>query len=436
MKRSFLFYFAVLGFLGTACHHAGDPAEHNPRSSVLVRQLQHLLDQKEYFRLEKKLNFYQDSIGRGQHLFFQAFLDNAFNRNQQAIQNADSLLKDRSSTWPDSSKANIYLLMEDSYFKLFRYAKAAEMDSIVLNHYAAALDSDKVDDIKNQLLIRNALRAEPAQQTTIPGDEELHWKKDRIGLIEIPVKSHAVLYDGIFDTRANISSITQTYATRLGLKMLDVHYEEGSGITGIKFQTGLGVADSLYIGNILVRNAVFQVMPDSILYIAPLKFSLNLIIGFPIIEQLGEVQLYRDGRMKIPSVPTEAGLHNFALDGLDPVISLKTDQDTLCFHLDMGADQTILYQAYFEKFKQDILTSGRKKSEQFGGAGGVQKKDVYVLPALRLSLGDKNIKMDSIDVLTQKIFPDEKFYGNLGRDFAFSFAELIFNFKYMYIKGI
>ena len=80
----------------------------------------------------------------------------------------------------------------------------------------------------------------PPQEVIIRDSTVIHWKKDKIGLIEIPVKFKAKTYDCIFDTRANISSISQTYATKLGLKMLDVSYEEGSGITGIKFKTGLG----------------------------------------------------------------------------------------------------------------------------------------------------------------------------------------------------
>src|SRR5438270_12536001 len=103
--------------------------------------------------------------------------------------------------------------------------------------------------------------------------------------MEIPVRNEAGAFSGVFDTRANISTITQTCAKKLGLRLLSVSYNEGSGATGIQFKTGLGVADSLYIGDLLVRNVVFQVMPDSILYIAPVKFQLNMIIGFPVIAQ-------------------------------------------------------------------------------------------------------------------------------------------------------
>jgi hypothetical protein len=435
MKHGFL-YFAGIFLILTGCSNGGNRPENNSETNAIHKRLQVLLDQKEYFRLEAQLNLLKDSLENKERLYYQSFVDNAFNRNDESIRDIDTLLTNYIPKLTDSVKADLYLLQGDCYFKIFQYAKAALCDSMALYHYSAALDNEKIGDIKNDLLIRNALQRISPQQINIEDSATIRWKKDRIGLIEIPIKTGAALYDGIFDTRANISSITQTYAAKLGLKILPVSYEEGSGITGIRFKTGLGIADSLYIGNILVRNAVFQVMPDSILYIAPVKFSLNIIIGFPIIEQLEELHLYKDGRMIIPLNPSKSELHNFALDGLDPVISLIKDSDTLCFHFDLGAVSTTLYYAYFEKYKQHILKEGHKKTVEFGGAGGIQKKEVYVLPELHLLLGDKKVTVDSVDVLMQKIFPKERFYGNLGQDFAGKFNEIIFNFKYMYIKAM
>lgn len=56
-------------------------------------------------------------------------------------------------------------------------------------------------------------------------------------------------------------------------------------------------------------------------------------------------------------------------------------------------------------------------------------------PHFIISLRGKKITLDSVDVLSKKIFPDERFFGNLGRDFADQFDELVFNFRYMYMKG-
>ncbi|MEO8416593.1 MAG: retropepsin-like aspartic protease [Ginsengibacter sp.] len=401
----------------------------------LDAKLQALLHQKEFFKLETQLNAGKDILDAGQQLYFRAFIDNAFNRNEASVTAIDTLLNQYASQFNEAAKAALLQSQEDAYFKLFEYAKAAEIDSMLLSGYSKGLDSEKIHDIQNTLLVRKALRNTPPQRTFITNNTNIRWTRDGIGLVEIPVKHDTSTYSCIFDTRANISSITETYAARLGLQMLPVSYKQSSGATGITFKTGLGIADSLYIGNILVRHVVFQVMPDSVLYLAQLNMSLNIIIGFPVIAQLKEVHILKDGWMIIPLFETASDLHNFALNGPNPVISLLTGGDTLCFNFDLGATTTDLYEAYFERYKPRIVKEGHKKTIQYGGAGGIQKKEVYVIPSLELMIGHKKVILDSVDVLTQKIFPEEKLYGNIGNDFASQFNELILNFDKMYIKG-
>ncbi|HUZ61145.1 MAG TPA: aspartyl protease family protein [Hanamia sp.] len=428
MKLTLLFYLLCL--LLVSC--SGNNSRKEAREHLISKQLQTLLDKGEYFKLESDLSFYKDSVDADDELYFQAFVNNSFNRNQEAMHDIDTLLKNAITS--DSIKSKLYMLLSDCYFKTFQYSKAAHNDSVLIKRFYQFMDSSKVADIKNDLIRYDALKDIPPQKTEIHGNTIIKWVKDRIGLIEIPVKCKDQMYHGIFDTRANISSISKTYADKLGLKMLNVSYDEGSGITGIQFKTGLGIADSLYIGNILVRNAVFQVMPDSILYLAPIKFAINMIIGFPIIEQLKEIHIFKNGQMLIPKYQTKSALHNLALDQLDPVISLKTDEDSLCFYLDTGAGNSVLYASYFNKYQSKIIEHLHKKIIQFGGAGGVKKKETYVLDSLQLWLDNKKVTLDSVDILSQKIYPGEKFYGNLGQDFTSRFNEFVLNFGYMYVE--
>jgi predicted aspartyl protease len=407
---------------------------HGKDSSQLSRHLQHLADEKEYFRLDKALQAETD-LPDVQISYFNAILDNAFNHNEACISTVDSLLGINALPFPDSIKVNLLQLQADSYFKLGQYAKAALNDSLVIARYPKSLTKDALDDIRNDSLIRNALKNTPPQQTTIADNTTIHWTRDSIGLIEIPVNTGGQAVNAIFDTRANISSITRTYADKLHLHLINVSYQESSGITGARFQVSLGIADSVHIGNILVRNAVFQVMPDSILYLAPIKFQLNLILGMPVIEQLGEIQWYANGDMTFPRTPGTSNLHNLALDGLDPVMALATGNDTLVFDFDTGATTSVLYYAYFKEQKATILKTAVKKTQMFGGAGGVTKKDSYILPSLLLALDHKTVSVDSVSILTEKIFPGEKLYGNIGQDFMKQFTEMTINFHDMYITG-
>ncbi|MDB5155858.1 MAG: putative aspartyl protease [Mucilaginibacter sp.] len=431
--RTFKHYFfpIIMSLILAGCHFGPKKSD----NATVVKQLKDLLAKDEYFKLDALFKLIGDQMDEGNRLYFKAYISNAFNRNEACVKAVDSVFSS-SLKLTDSDKVALRQLQGDSYFKLFEYEGAAQCDSDILKHYTHAISKETIVDVKNDLLIRAALSKTPKQESVIKNNTTIAWTKDALGLIEIPVTTNAHLFKAIFDTRANISSITQTYAKKLGLRMLSVSYNETGGATGIQFKTGMGIADSLYIGNILLKNVVFQVMPDPMLYIAPVKFQLNIIIGFPVIEQLHEVHIFNNGKMTIPLVTTKSDLHNFVLNGLDPVIALKSGNDTLAFNFDSGASSSNFYASYFKKYKATILKNGIKKTVGFGGAGGSQKKEVYVLPKTDLTIGNATVAVDSISVMMEKITPDEKFYGNIGQDFTKNFSEMIYNFKDMYIKGI
>lgn len=419
MKKLYLLSAIVI----LSCRHKEDPA--------LVHHLQTLLDADDFFQFDRQFSASAQDLSSKNRLYFAAYHENIFNQNEACVATVDSI---NLAEWPDSTQANLLLLQSDSYSKLGRYAKAAYTDSLVIHKYPKALDSNTLDGLKNELLIRNALKNIPPEEATINENTTVHWTRDSFGILEIPVTTKSQTVSAIFDTRANISSITKTYAEKLHLQILPVTYRESAGITGTQFRVGLGIADSLYIGSVLVRNAVFQVMPDSILDIAG-KFQINIIVGFTIIRQLQQFSLYSNGNLTIPQNPGKGGPHNLALDGLDPVMALAVNNDTLGFDFDTGAQNTILYASFFEKYKNTLLKSAVKKQRKFGGAGGIRTKETYTLPSLALDCSHRSVTIDSVSVLTQKTSPNEKLYGNIGQDFMKQYTELTLDFRDMFVTA-
>jgi hypothetical protein len=399
------------------------------------RQMQSLLDRKEYLQLKTGLSLLGSHLSRERRIYFRAFVENAFNQNLQSEKDIESLLTEYATILHLREKAALLRLQSNNYLRTFAYAKAAQVDREIINHFSNAYDSATIKEIKNDLLIHGALANTLPQELIKTGNTLLPWTRDKIGLIEISIKCRDSLFSAIFDTRANISSINRTYAAKLGLKMLDVSYEEGSGITGIRFKTGMGIADSLYLGNILIRHVVFQVMPDEILNIPSIGFSMNIILGFPVIEQLQEVHFFREGPMLIPLKPSPAGLTNFAIDGLDIVLFLRTEQnDSLGFYFDSGATSTEFFSIFFKKYQEHITSAFKPDSVQNGGAGGVVNTKVYIMDSINLYVGKKKTTLAKVAVLTDPIGNmHELFYGNIGQDFISQANELVINFKDMYI---
>jgi len=299
--------------------------------------------------------------------------------------------------------------------------------------FIEALDSGAADDIHNKALIDSGLATVPAQTAFIPRNTVIPFQRDKVGLIEIPVGIHDSSVASIFDTRANISSITATYAKKLGIHLLGVTYKEGSGATGNTFSVELGVADSLWLGDILVQHVVFQVMPDEVLYIAPIDFRMNIIIGYPVIAQLREVHIRKSGSLLIPVQPTKSDLQNLAMDELDPLVSAVVGKDTLVFEFDTGASTTDFYSSYFQRYEAEVRRTGVADSVKSGGAGGVVIQHIFWLKDVAVRIGSKTVDLKKVSVQTKPIGPGSVFYGNMGQDIMAPFDELILNFESMYI---
>ena len=406
----------------------------HPVSRAREQHLQSLLDRKEYFTLQKELAQRPDEISVEKQLYLAAFVDNAFNRNTASTDKIADLLGHYSSRLSDTAKAGLLQLQEDNCLKIYQYARAAAADSELLRNYRHAMDSAGFADVQNNSLITHALSAVAPQQTTITANASFPWTKDKIGLMEIPVRHKDSTWSCIFDTRANISSISASYARKLGLKMLNVSYKEGSGATGNSFQSSLGIADSLWLGSILLQQVVFQVMPDEVLYLAPIDFHMNVIIGYPVIASLREIHVFRNGTMTVPIHTTGSTLGNLAMDGLDPIVTGRIGNDTLNFQFDTGASSSDLYSNYFRKNKAQVLLHGKAATVKVGGAGGVTQQEIYRLDSLTLGIGHQTVTLPNIDVHINPI-PNTKefFYGNLGQDIIARFNEMILNFGDMYV---
>lgn len=403
-----------------------------PIDSLFENRLESLLKDREFFQLRLLLDKNADRISAPKKQLFTAYAENAFNQNSRSAAIIQQLLKDE-NLLDDSIKADLLLVQRDNYIKMFEYAKAAETGKLVIGSYGHLLKEKKLHDIKNLNKIYEGLAQTPAQGVVLSSATTINGKKDKLGLVNIPVRTGSKTYEFVFDTRASISTIMKSYAEKLELTILDVKYQESSGITGNSFEARLGVADSLYIGTLLVTNVVFQIVPDEILSFPFMDYAIHGIIGFPVITQWKEVHINRDGKIVIPAEQTKTGLKNLAFDEATTVVSLRTEDDTLSFHFDSGATTSALYYNYFNKYNSKVTSTAKTDTIQLGGAGGVKQTPVYILPSYVFYINNREVTLKNIHVLTSAPYAGQKYNGNLGQDLFGQFNELIFNFEDMYI---
>jgi predicted aspartyl protease len=393
-----------------------------------VKALHILLDQKDFFRLRTSLNKNNTSISTRETLYFTAFVSNAFNKHQQSIQTIDLLLSQYAQTLNDSLKTKLLLLQEDNYAKTFQYNRASATNQLLLNQYAALLDSTQLADAISSGQMWQTLMDIPPQEVHIKKATSIPWKTDKVRLMNIPVKTNGPAYDFIFDTGASMSTINESFAHKLGLRRI----AQGTNPTA---SAQLAIADSLYIGEVLVQHVVFVVLPDDQLAFPGIDYAINGIIGYPVIAGLKEIQLFQNGTLTIPQQSAESDLNNLALDGLNPIVAFATDQDTLCFEFDTGAHNTDLFYTYLVKHKQAVLQQAQLTTIESASANEAENTTVYILPTFNLQVGDKKVTLHKVKVQARPATgATEKCYGNIGQDFIKNFGEMTLNFEHMYVS--
>ncbi len=403
-------------------------AQHSLRAS---------LDVADFFSLRDSFKVHEYHLEQDIRLYFSAFIDNAFNRNELSSRKVDSFLRLRKDDWYDSEIAELLQMQRDNYLKTYHYKEAAMTGRYLLSSYKQAIDPSIAVDLANSNKIWEALSGVPPQSIDAHGDVNLTSTKDKANLWTVKVQAADLNDDFIFDTGANISTVTESSAKRMQLRRLPTSFNV-HGFQGTSITTTLGIADSIQLGTMIVRNVVFMIMPDEALTFPQIDYAIKGIIGFPVINAMKEVRIYKKGNIVIPETPQPlpAGqTANLALHGLYPLIQLGIDHDLLTFHFDTGAKVSDLFDTYFNRYKKYVLRKGKHKVVEFGSAGGSRKMDAFELKDFRIYIGDKRATIPRISVLTHPIkTSSELVYGNIGQDLMEQFDEMVINFESMYVR--
>ena len=393
-----------------------------------------LYRRKEYFVLERQFEKQRAQLPDRLQLFYQAVLDNTFNRpaaSDRQIKN----IRSRFRIGPANSLNKILLNLEaDNATKLYDYRRAANTYQLIIDQCKP--DSAERADILNSLALWGAIANVPPQAVVQRRDASLKWRKDKIGLVQVPVHAGKDSCDLVFDTGANLSVITETGAKKLHMQIYPVKLDLGAGTTGQTVQSSLAVADSLYLGDVLLRHVVFLLLPDDMLYFKQADYRQQGIIGLPLMVELGQINLYRDGRLVVPLHAERADGHNLALDGLMPIVEYAFKRDHLPFRFDSGASSSALYAPFYKRYQEFIKQNGQPYELKTGGVGGtINTAAAYQLKNVDFGVAGRAFRVPLINVRTTDVGQEtDLFYGNMGLDIFGQFKQLTINFRYMYLQ--
>lgn len=401
----------------------------NHMSQDKFTELTELYEKKEFFRLYE----YSKSSGLEgwQKQYIDAMTLSLFSRFSESNSNIDAILN--ANTLSDSLTMQLLEIRLHNMVNTGNYKEASEITETLLTKYAALMDSTEKAEAENSGLIWKAASNIPAQTVEFKDNTNIETSRDMAGLMNLPLTLNGVAGEFVFDTGANFSVITKSYSEKHKVKILDAKIKVG-GMTGNKMDSELGVAENLQIGNMVFRNVLLLVMPDEVLSFAGGLYKINGIIGFPVIREMKEIHLKKDG-LYVPKTASQKDFRNLVLDGFMPVINVIQGADSLAFSFDTGAKKTILFPPYYEKFKQQIDGKYEVEDIDVGGAGESKTVKGYMLDKVTFKVGSNSADIEDIRLVKEQLLNDSKyFYGNLGQDYFGKFSEMIFNFESMYAE--
>jgi hypothetical protein len=188
------------------------------------------------------------------------------------------------------------------------------------------------------------------------------------------------------------------------------------------------------LGSIIIRNAVFLVLPDEFFPSAVARFGVDRrgLLGAPILEGFKEITETKDGDLIIPASPRPRSEQNMFFSGFMPVVQVLFRGSRLSLSLDTGSSATHLYPPFFRRYRGEIASRSPLRKFTVGGVGSSVTVPIHVLDEFGFQAGGKDLSLRKIAVHTEVTHTDTHyFYGTLGLDILTQCSRMTLNFESM-----
>ena len=394
------------------------------------QHLLQMLDKKDFFRLETLLKEKRSELPQDIVLYLDANLQNAFNKTEQSLQTIDKLLGNYGKSLNDTLLHRVFVIKYDNLYKQYRYREAVKALKIAIDKYGHAADSVELTRLREEeYKFVKSLKEFPPQKMHITTDITIPVSLNQYNHLIINVTSGKQSENFIFDTGAS-NIVSESSAQRMGIRV----FESSANTVGAadkKVQFKVGLADRLWIGDLMFENLAFKVMPDELLSFPEANYVIHGIIGFPVIDQMKEIEICKNKSITVVAHPTKCNLHNLFLENTMPVVQFEADSDTVLFIMDTGANTTKFSENYFAANNVKIKEKATPNTIRRGGIGGFANNEVYELKNVQLKIGGQEMTIPTVMVLTDKLSYLKNYDGHLGQDVLMYFNKLTLNFENM-----
>jgi len=305
--------------------------------------------------------------------------------------------------------------LADIYLRQSRFADMKAALECVKSASHKPLAGEMLQNYETAALLAH----EKPMQLAHPAAGKLDVTRDLAGLIRVPVEINGKAQDAVVDTGAGFSTISESAAARLGVRVLEKGTTiKSSSIADLPIH--LGLADKLTIGDAEFSNVVFVVLPDVALTFAGGKFKIDAVIGLPVMLPLGRIEVADEGGKDYlyyghrtgEAAATES---NLILGGVEPFVLVYAEKarGVMRLFVDSGGTESVLNTTAVKDFP--ALAEGAAAGEwRWEGAGGAAKDTkALTLSELRFTIAGRTCVLRKVSVLSD---PEADQDGMIGLD--------------------
>lgn len=397
-------------------------------------KVMHTLTAENYFKALDLYNHYQDRMSDKNRLMARTFLYSYFFQPEKAILTADTLFMRYKSSLNNTLYVVFATLQAENYAYLQDYAKAEAILAELTNPESYYL-SDAARESYEALQIQYAaLKNNPPLQITRPdhatilpvmGATRTH--------LRIPARINQQTKIMMLDTGAARNVITQKEAKALNARIIS----EPVLISGYggRVKGQLAMIDEVVLGDIIITNVPFVVIPDND-YITEYADG---ILGLSLISRLKEIHISAsEGKVVFPVQPAHYPIQNnlFIKKGSMFILS-NIATDSLTFFFDSGFNNFFLNQSYYLKERSYIDRVGSKIELETRGVGGTERSYAYEIPFYDLTVGTGEVSLIHVSVLpTSEGLAIANNYGSIGLSAINRFKWIQISFETCSINAI
>jgi hypothetical protein len=399
---------------------------------LAASHLDELITQSRYLELQRDLP--ASELSTSNRIYFEGIVADRTHHVADAIALLSKALPDLKAHSAHRAALALRALASD-YFEAGQYGDSANAYATLLKNYRSQFHAGDLQEFSDNLHTYDLLRGAAVQVIGGSTGFTVATRRDPLRNIDVPVTASKTEMWWMFDTGANISTISRSTATRLGLNLSRGRATTQSGATGNEVPLHTAIIPELHFGGALIRNAVVLVMDDKELDINlgdKGHYLIEGILGYPVISALGSFTIF-DDHMEIGAASSSsARCAPLYVQDLTPLVVARSQGEELTFSFDSGASTGTLTARYFHAFPEQFASLKPNRTSA-GGAGGTRFMQGYTLPSLQLQLGIATATLHDLEVLTQPLGAGmlDSMYGNLGQALVAPFRTYTIDFRRM-----